>query len=115
MPKYVVSKTLKKAEWNNSHIISENVVEEIKKLKKAKEFPGVSRSTGTILIAGSGQLVRFLLEHNMVDQVNILLYPVVLGTGKQLFANIKKKDLKLVESEPFSSGIVKLIYVPANK
>jgi len=104
MPKYVVSKSLQKAEWNNSHIINQNVVEEIKKLK--------SGSGGSILVSGSGELVRFLMKNNLVDQLSILLYPVVLGEGKRLFAGAEKKDLKLVESQAFKNGLMKLIYTP---
>lgn len=100
MPKYVVSKTLKIADWNNSHIISDNIVKEIKKLE------------GNILVAGSGQLVRFLMQYDLVDQFNIMLYPVVLGTGKRLFADADKKDLQLVESRQFKTGVVLLIYKP---
>jgi dihydrofolate reductase len=107
MPKYVVSKTLKKAEWENSHIIAKNVVEEIKKLKKGKG--------GDITVHGSGQLVRFLLDNRLVDQVNILLYPVVLGTGKKLFEEAQKADLQLIEATPFTTGVVALIYQPQSK
>src|SRR5260370_41843353 len=98
MPKHVVSKTLKKAEWNNSHIINKNIVEEIKKLK------------GTIVVHGSGMLARFLIEHGLADQLTILLYPVILGEGKRLFADMKKTNLKLAETKPFKSGIVLLHY-----
>lgn len=105
MPKYVVSNTLIKAEWNNSHIIKgDNVVEEIKKLKAGEG--------GDIVVHGSGVLTRFLLEQGLVDELTILLYPVVLGTGKRLFADINKTDLKLIESKPFSSGVVLLGYQP---
>lgn len=106
MPKYVVSNSLKKAEWNNSHIISGNAVEEIKKLK---EDPS---GNGDILVAGSGDLVRFLLKEKLIDQVNILLYPVVLGQGKRLFEGAEKEELELLEVTPFASGVVKLIYRP---
>ncbi len=105
MPKYVVSETLKKVDWNNSHIISSNFVEEIQKLKDQKG--------GDILVAGSGQLVRFLIEHGLVDQLTILLYPVILGAGKRLFDGVKKSDLKLFESKPFKTGVVLLKYEPA--
>lgn len=105
MPKYVVSKTLKKADWNNSHIISDNVVEEVQKLKES--------SGGDIAIHGSGELARYLMKHNLVDQFNFLVYPVVLGTGKRLFAGAEKKDLKLIEATPFKTGVVKLIYTPS--
>lgn len=104
MPKYVVSKTLKIVDWNNSHIISDNVVEEIKKLKDK------SGGSGHILVSGSGELVRFLMKNDLVDQFNILLYPVVLGTGKRLFDDAQKKELRLVEAHPFKTGVMKLIY-----
>ena len=100
MPKYVVSKTLKKAEWNNSHIISENVVDEIKKLD------------GTIAVHGSGTLARFLIENNLVDEMSLLLYPIVLGTGKRLFEDLNKTGLTLVETKSFKSGVVMLKYKP---
>lgn len=109
MPKYVVSKSLKTADWNNSHIISSNVAEEIKKLK---EDP---KGKGDILIAGSGELVRFLLKEKLVDQLNILLYPIILGTGKKLFEGAEKTELKLTDSEAWSSGVTKLIYEPETK
>jgi len=105
MPKYVVSKSLKTAVWHNSHIISDNVVEEIKKLK-------ASDGTGTILVSGSGELVRFLLKNDLIDQLNLLLYPVVLGSGKRLFEDAEKKDLTLVASQAFTTGVMKLIYTP---
>ncbi len=100
MPKYVVSTTLKKAEWNNSHIISNNVVEEVKKLK------------GTLVVHGSGMLARFLIEHRLADEIRLLVYPVVLGTGKRLFEGIEKTDLKLIESKSFKTGITVLRYEP---
>lgn len=104
MPKYVVSKTLKKAEWTNSHIISSNVVEEVKKLK--------AQTGGDIAVHGSGQLARFLLEHKLVDQINLLVYPIILGEGKKLFEGASKTELKLIEFETFTTAIVKLIYQP---
>lgn len=104
MPKYVVSKTLKKASWNNSHIISENVVEEIKKLKEG--------DGKNIYVHGSGGLARFLLKNSLVDQLNILLYPVILGEGKKLFEGSEKTALELIETTTFSSKVVKLLYKP---
>lgn len=103
MPKYVVSKTLKRADWNNSRIISENVVQKIKEL------------SGTIAVHGSGMLARFLIENNLADEITILLYPIVLGIGKQLFADMNKTGLKLIEAKPFKSGIVVLRYQPENR
>ena len=71
MPKYVVSTTLKKAEWDNSTIIKTNVAEEVAKLKKQ---PG-----GDVLVAGSMTLIRTLMEHDLVDEYHLLVYPIVLG------------------------------------
>lgn len=105
MPKYVVSNTLKSAAWTNSHIISGNVVDEIKKLKDTAD-------SGTILVSGSGKLVRFLLDNKLVDQINMLVYPVILGEGKKLFEGAQKAELKLIESDVFSTGVLKLIYTP---
>lgn len=109
MPKYVVSNSLKTAGWENSHIISgdtEKIIEEVKKLKEDQE------GKGDINVHGSGKLVRFLLDHKLVDQLNILLYPVLLGQGMKLFEGAEKAELDLVESGPWPSGITKLIYIP---
>jgi dihydrofolate reductase len=107
LPKYVVSTTLDRAEWNNSTIIKENVADEVARLK---EQPGQD-----ILIFGSGQLVNTLIRQGLVDQYNLLVYPVVLGSGKRLFADGVTAALRLVETKAFSSGVVELIYQPAAK
>jgi dihydrofolate reductase len=115
MPKYVVSQTLEKAEWNNSHIIRDNIAKEIQKLKEGEgglASPKSSDGGGDILVAGSGQLVRFMLDKGMIDQINLLMYPVVLGTGKKLFEGAQKEDLQLVESQAFDTGVMKFIYEP---
>ena len=79
MPKYVVSTTLTDPEWENSTVISGNVPEEVAKLKQEGE--------GDILIAGSVQLVQTLLENDLVDEFRLMTFPVVLGSGKRLFAD----------------------------
>jgi len=108
IPKYVVSTTLDKAEWNNSTLIKGNIAEEISKLKQ--------QSGQSLNITGSGTLVRSLLEYNLLDELQLLICPVVLGTGKRLFQEgIDTKTLKLVETKPFSSGLVMLSYQPDNK
>jgi dihydrofolate reductase len=105
MPKYVVSTTLGKAKWNNSNLIKGNVEEEVSKLKAV---PG-----GDILVAGSGQLVHTLVKHNLVDEYRLMVYPVILGSGKQLFNNGSGKlSLCLMEAKPIGSGILILIYHP---
>jgi len=104
LPKYVVSATLEKAEWKDSHVIKENVAEEIAKLKQ--------QAGQDILVAGSGTLVQTLIEHNLIDEYHLLVYPVVLGSGKRLFKDASQTTLKLVDTKAFSSGVVLLSYVP---
>jgi len=96
LPKYVVSTTLKKAEWKNSHLIRENVVEEVSKLKQQ---PGQD-----ILVAGSATLVQTLIQHDLIDEYHLLVFPVVLGSGKRLFKDEGKATLKLMWAKTFSSG-----------
>jgi dihydrofolate reductase len=90
MPKHVVSTTLSDPEWQNSHVISENVPEEVEKLKGEYD--------GDIQVAGSGTLVQTLLENDLVDQWNLMLFPTILGKGKRLFGDgFERRKLKLVE------------------
>ncbi len=105
--KYVVSTTLKKAEWNNSTLISGNVAEEIARLKQQ---PGKN-----IAVLGSGALVRALMAYDLVDEYSLLVYPVVLGAGKRLFGGENKTSLRLREARAFSSGVVFLSYEPDRK
>ena len=105
--KYVVSTTLDKAEWNNSVIIKDNVVEEISKLKQ--------QDGGDIAVHGSGKLVQTLIQNDLVDSYRMLVYPLVLGKGQRLFEEGTAATLELVETRPFSSGVVGLIYQPTDK
>jgi dihydrofolate reductase len=103
MPKYVVSSTLREAGWNNSTILGGDVAEEVTKLKQ--EVGGV------ILIAGSAQLVQTLIEHDLVDELRLMVFPVLLGTGKRLFGDVSdKKSLKLTASTTLGDGISLLTY-----
>jgi dihydrofolate reductase len=103
--KYVVSTTLKTADWNNSTLIHENIPAEIAKLKQQ---PGKD-----ITVTGSSTLIQTLVEHDLIDEYSLLVYPVVLGTGKRLFKDgIAKTTLKLIEAKPTSSGVVLLRYHP---
>jgi dihydrofolate reductase len=103
LPKYVVSTTLAAAEWNNSRLIKDNVVEEIAQLKQQ---PGMD-----ILLAGSGQLLQTLMQYDLVDEYRLMLHPIVLGSGKRLFPEgSERKKLQLIETKPFQSGIVILTY-----
>jgi dihydrofolate reductase len=76
-PKYVVSTTLESPEWQNTTVISDNVVEQLSRLK--------DETDGVILVAGSGTLVRTLLEENLVDELRLMVFPTILGRGKRLF------------------------------
>jgi dihydrofolate reductase len=105
MPKYVVSTTLQTADWQNSHIIRDNVAEEINTLK---QMPGQD-----ILIAGSQKLVTSLMRDNLIDEYHLLIYPLVRGSGLRLFDEGSEAKLKLVESKTYTSGVVLAIYQPA--
>ena len=109
MPKYVVSRTLsdKDASWNNSTVIRDDVPGQIKRLKE--------QVRGDILVAGSAQLVRTLAKHDLIDEYRLMVFPVVLGTGKRLFDEGSTHSvLRLVESRPVGpDGVLLLTYVPA--
>jgi dihydrofolate reductase len=105
MPKYVVSSTLKEASWNNSTILRGDIADEIAKLHR--EIDGV------ILVAGSAQLVQALLERDLVDELRLMVFPVLLGEGKRLFGDVtEKKPLNLVDSKTVGAGIALLTYEP---
>ena len=100
--KYVVSKTLDKPIWRNTTIIRDNVVEAVRKLKAA---PGKN-----ILTDGSRQLVHTLLEHDLVDELHLLLYPLILGGGKRLLPEGVHATFRLKSATPYPSGVVGLHY-----
>ena len=105
LQKYVVSTTLPDASaWRNSTLIPGNVPEEVRKLKE--------QSGKTIYVDGSSVLVHTLAQHDLVDEYSLLLYPVVLGSGKKLFPDEQRVNLRLVESRPFPSGVVLMRYEP---
>ena len=108
-PKYVVSTTLEEPlEWNNSTLIKGNVAEEISRLK---ERPG-----GNIGITGSGTLVHSLLQEDLLDELGLMVHPVVAGSGKRLFERGgDPKGLRLVDSKTFATGVVSLTYRPAGR
>jgi len=107
LPKFVVSTTLEKVEWNNSRLIKENIPEEVFRLKQQ---PGQN-----ILIYGSGDLVQTLMQSDLIDEYWLLVYPIVLGSGKRLFQDESKITLSLKETKTFSSGVVVLCYQPDRK
>ena len=106
MPKYVVSSTLQEPEWQNSTVLKGDVAEEVAKLKRERD--------GDIVVHGSPQLVQTLLEHDLVDELRVMLFPVVLGDGKRLFGETSdKKPLRLVDSKIVGDGVAILVYEPA--
>lgn len=105
LPKYVVSSTLQSADWNNSTIISGDIAQQVAALKQQ---PGQD-----ILVGGSAQLIQELMRHNLVDEYRLLIYPVVLGTGKRLFQDGSAATLSLVESRSFPTGVMLARYQPA--
>lgn len=108
MPKYVVSSTLDSVEWSGSILVKGDLVEEIRKLKA---MPGQD-----LLLSGSAQLFNGLMRENLIDVYRIMLHPIVIGSGKKLFADgSAKKALDLKETKRFGKGIVVLEFVPADK
>ena len=109
MAKYVVSTTLKEAEWNNSTVITGNVPDEVSKLKQQ---PGAD-----ILVNGSAQLVQTLMDHDLVDEYRLMVFPILLKSGKRLFGEEGYATaLRLAETKPVGSeGVVVLTYEPATK
>ena len=106
MAKYVVSSTLEKPAWNNSTVLKGDVVEEVRMLRE--------RLGGNIVVHGSAHLVQTLVEHDLVDELRLMVFPVVLGAGKRLFGDTSdKKPLQLVNSKMVGDGIAILIYQPA--
>ena len=103
MPKYVVSSRLENPEWNNTHVLKGDVKEEVAKLRREQD--------GNIVVHGSRQLAQTLIESDLVDQLNLMVFPVVLGSGKRLFGETSdKKRLQLAESRTVGDGVVILIY-----
>src|SRR5215217_1850168 len=103
MPKYVVSRTLRDPEWSNSTVLDGDLADEVSKVRSAHD--------GMIVVHGSGQLVQSLLEHDLVDELRLMVFPVVLGTGKRLFGDTSdKKRLRLVDTKTVGDGIAVLFY-----
>ena len=103
MAKYVVSSTLRDPDWNNTTVLQGDVVETVSKVR--------SETDGDVVVHGSGQLVQTLLERDLVDELRLMVFPVVLGTGKRLFGDTSdKKRLRLVESRTVGDGVAILIY-----
>jgi dihydrofolate reductase len=103
-PKYVVSNTLQTASWKNTTIVSGDVVRQLQELR--------DRTDGDIVISGSATLVRSLLRDGLIDELHLLVHPLVVGNGARLFENSPTPALELVEHEAFSTGVLNLTYAP---
>jgi dihydrofolate reductase len=107
MPKYVVSSTLKNPSWNNSTVLDGDLAEEVAKLKEQVD--------GDIVVHGSVQLVQALIEHDLVDELRLMVYPVVLGSGKRIFGQTSnKKTFRLADTKLVGDGVAILVYQPAS-
>jgi dihydrofolate reductase len=103
MPKYVVSSTLEHPDWNNSTLLKGDVVTEVSKLKQELD--------GEIVVPASYRLGRTLIEHNLVDELRLVVFPVVLGTGGRFFGETSdKKPMRLVRAQTIGDGLVFLTY-----
>lgn len=106
MAKVVVSTTLQNPTWNNSRVVNDDVPEALLNLKR--------ESGANILVAGSRSLVQTLIEHRLVDEFRLMVFPIVLGAGKRLFPETgEPTSLELVEAKPVGGGIVTLVYASA--
>jgi dihydrofolate reductase len=103
MPKYVVSSTLQDPEWTNSTVLSGDLADEVKRVRDEHD--------GDVVVHGSAQLVQGLLEIDLVDELRLMVFPVVLGDGKRLFgATTDKKPLRLTSTQTVGDGVAILIY-----
>ena len=108
LPKYVVSSTLVEPHWSNSTVLKGEVVNEVSKLKQELD--------GEIVVYASRPLVHTLMEHDLVDELRLMVYPVVLGSGRRLFGETSdKKTLRLADSKVVGDGVTILTYVPASE
>jgi dihydrofolate reductase len=108
MAKHVVSTTLKEAGWRNSRLIQSNVVEELRKLK--------TMGGADVLVAGNGKLVHTLMQHGLVDELRLMIFPVVLGSGRKLFIDgVDKIPMQLAEAKTVGDGVLTLVFHPKKK
>jgi dihydrofolate reductase len=108
MPKYVVSSTLESPDWNNTTVLKGDVVEEVARLREQRD--------GEVVVHGSARLVQTLLENDLVDELRLMVFPVVLGTGKRIFGETSdKKPLRLVDSKVVGDGVAILVYERAGE
>ncbi|GAA3573476.1 dihydrofolate reductase family protein [Nonomuraea rosea] len=102
--KYVVTNSLEKADWNNTTIISGDVAARLRELKEQVE--------GDLQMSGSATTVRWLLANGLIDELSLLVHPIVVGHGRRLFEDTQTYPLKLAKSETFKTGVLNLTYTP---
>ncbi len=108
MPKYVVSSTLRDPEWNNSTVLAGDLVQQVSRLRDSTD--------GNIVVHGSAQLAQALIEHDLADELRLMVFPVILGRGKRLLGETSdKKSLRLADSKTVGDGVTVLAYVQAAK
>ena len=106
MPKFVVSHSLREASWSNTTIIGGDVAAGVRELK--------ARTEGDIGMSGSATTVRWLLAHGLLDELNLLIHPIAIGTGQRLFEDTPTHPLRLVSQATFSTGVLHAVYAPAD-
>jgi dihydrofolate reductase len=104
-PKYVVSNSLERADWNNTTIVSGDVAQQLQDLKDATD--------GDLVISGSATLVRSLLADGLLDELRLLVHPIIVGHGARLYDSDTPQTLELVSQEVFSTGVLNLAYAPS--
>jgi dihydrofolate reductase len=107
LPKYVISATLRAPKWNNTTVLSGDAVQEVSRLKR-----GIG---GEIVVPASRQLVRTLLEHDLVDELRLMVYPVVLGAGHRLFGETGRRPVRLIGIRLVGDGLALLTYEVAQE
>ncbi len=102
-PKYVATRTLRQPSWDNSHVLTGDLDEDVAKLK--------GEGDGNVVVLGSGELVQELIADDLIDEYRLFLHPLVLGTGKRLFRSTDRpKRLRLLEAVPTTTGVLVLSY-----
>jgi dihydrofolate reductase len=104
LPKYVVSATLEAPDWNNATVLTGDIVHKVSTLRRDVN--------GDIVVYASFQLVHTLLEHDLVDELRMMIYPLVLGAGERLFGETSSKHMRLVDTRTVGDGLALLTYQP---
>lgn len=107
VPKYVVSHTLQNVTWNNTTLITGDVAAQLRDLKQ--------QTDGSIEMSGSATTVRWLLSENLLDELRLMVHPILVGHGQRLFDNPSTQPLRLVRQETFQTGVLNLTYAPASQ